>query len=278
MSTSPKVCWSCSKPSSKLLRCGRCKEATYCDKKCQTDHWKNGHKCECETLKEARERREEELEKARESYDGGTAACQMCAKLEDKNEPFLTCKRCRRVVYCSGKCQTAHWKAHKVYCKELKKDRDFIRKVVPDHKSFPVRLDEFRNRARLLIPDMIAYAAVSSDYKWLGDTHFVRVNLDDLPKSYPGPRLEIYSCEAVALASVSKEMRKDILEAPRSHDPKFFSVTILWGHRPSGILIFSVLTPPKSFLAGLRQKGLDPRQAVSEKINLVNTFVQDKSV
>ena len=45
-----RICWYCVKEeaiNSKLLRCGQCKEALYCSKKCQGLHWKNGHKEAC---------------------------------------------------------------------------------------------------------------------------------------------------------------------------------------------------------------------------------------
>ena len=39
-------CAACSKPCGRL-RCGRCKSVPYCDKACQTKHWKSVHKREC---------------------------------------------------------------------------------------------------------------------------------------------------------------------------------------------------------------------------------------
>jgi len=41
-------CIRCGKNGS--LRCGKCKLVSYCSKNCQVDHWKNGHKGECEIL------------------------------------------------------------------------------------------------------------------------------------------------------------------------------------------------------------------------------------
>ncbi|CED85337.1 Zinc finger, MYND-type [Phaffia rhodozyma] len=36
-------------------KCGVCYVPVYCGKKCQVDHWKNGHKAECEKAKKMRE-------------------------------------------------------------------------------------------------------------------------------------------------------------------------------------------------------------------------------
>jgi hypothetical protein len=42
-----RFCDQCRAPGTKMLRCGKCKEATYCSKACQTDAWKRGHKTKC---------------------------------------------------------------------------------------------------------------------------------------------------------------------------------------------------------------------------------------
>ena len=41
------------------------------------------------------------------------------------------CGGCRSIVYCSAACQKAHWKAHKVDCKELVRQRAEIASAVP---------------------------------------------------------------------------------------------------------------------------------------------------
>lgn len=49
----PAHCWQCKKiecESQKLKMCGRCGTAKYCDKQCQTDHWKVSHKYSCKCL------------------------------------------------------------------------------------------------------------------------------------------------------------------------------------------------------------------------------------
>jgi len=45
-------CWHCKKSAheaelGRLLKCGRCRVAMYCSKKCQKDDWKTGHKKKC---------------------------------------------------------------------------------------------------------------------------------------------------------------------------------------------------------------------------------------
>ena len=42
-----RFCDQCGASGTKMLRCGKCKEATYCSKECQTDAWKRGHKTKC---------------------------------------------------------------------------------------------------------------------------------------------------------------------------------------------------------------------------------------
>ena len=47
----PDTCSYCSKPSEvKLLRCGNCKIACYCNKECQINAWKGGHKTKCKEM------------------------------------------------------------------------------------------------------------------------------------------------------------------------------------------------------------------------------------
>ncbi|KAG8707024.1 hypothetical protein FRC09_002071 [Ceratobasidium sp. 395] len=40
-------CSLCGNPSASLKKCGRCKQARYCDDTCQRKHWKKGHKTVC---------------------------------------------------------------------------------------------------------------------------------------------------------------------------------------------------------------------------------------
>ena len=39
------------------MRCGRCRQRTYCSKQCQVSAWKDGHKQECKALQEERQQR-----------------------------------------------------------------------------------------------------------------------------------------------------------------------------------------------------------------------------
>ncbi|OQR81458.1 hypothetical protein THRCLA_23366 [Thraustotheca clavata] len=40
-------CFRCDQTGETLLRCSRCRVATYCSRKCQVEHWKKQHKAEC---------------------------------------------------------------------------------------------------------------------------------------------------------------------------------------------------------------------------------------
>lgn len=44
-------CSNCSKPLSTVRNCSRCKRENYCNRDCQVNHWKNGHKRECNSMK-----------------------------------------------------------------------------------------------------------------------------------------------------------------------------------------------------------------------------------
>jgi hypothetical protein len=44
-------CGSCSKPLTKVLKCAKCEKVGYCNRKCQLEHWKGGHKQECLSLR-----------------------------------------------------------------------------------------------------------------------------------------------------------------------------------------------------------------------------------
>merc|ERR1719473_645505 len=51
--------------------------------------------------------------------------CENCDKPESENREFKKCARCRKVLYCSKKCQKKHWKQkHKSVCRPVK---DFSR-------------------------------------------------------------------------------------------------------------------------------------------------------
>ncbi len=48
-----KQCGGCGKPETTVgifLRCSKCYEAAYCSKECQIQHWRNGHKNECQKV------------------------------------------------------------------------------------------------------------------------------------------------------------------------------------------------------------------------------------
>ena len=55
MAESGDLCDACGKGSAgQLLRCASCKQTTYCNQRCQREHWKRGnHKQVCKQLKAA---------------------------------------------------------------------------------------------------------------------------------------------------------------------------------------------------------------------------------
>lgn len=50
--------------------------------------------------------------------------CFSCSKVLEQND-IKRCSKCRRAVYCSKGCQTAHWKDHKKECKKAYKGKMF---------------------------------------------------------------------------------------------------------------------------------------------------------
>ena len=57
---------------------------------------------------------------------GGTQRCgnfDACGVLVTATDGAGLCTGCRSTVYCGATCQKAHWKAHKLRCKEIKRQR-----------------------------------------------------------------------------------------------------------------------------------------------------------
>jgi uncharacterized paraquat-inducible protein A len=42
--------------------------------------------------------------------------CEQCGVEEEKRGDHKICSKCKVTVYCSRRCQTAHWKTHKKRC------------------------------------------------------------------------------------------------------------------------------------------------------------------
>jgi hypothetical protein len=86
-------CGRCENKETKLLKCSRCNQTSYCNAECQKAHWPK-HKKACKLV-----------------------TCQYCEKLETV-KLFAKCSRCQRVFYCGSDCQRADWANHKKMCKK----------------------------------------------------------------------------------------------------------------------------------------------------------------
>ena len=58
-----------------------------------------------------------QLRKQGRRYAKDGVLCQECGKNQTLENPFSVCAKCKRVHYCSRKCQKKHWPVHKVNCK-----------------------------------------------------------------------------------------------------------------------------------------------------------------
>ena len=76
---------------------------------------------------------------------GTTLYCAKCG-VADARDTMKKCGGCRMVVYCSTACQKAHWKVHKLGCKDAKKRRKKKTKQkrkgpAPGHEDFRLPAD-----------------------------------------------------------------------------------------------------------------------------------------
>ena len=59
-------------------------------------------------------------EKHKSQTDAITIFCSYCGSSPSKDDkPFSRCSRCKKVYYCSVKCQKKDWKKHKKVCKKV---------------------------------------------------------------------------------------------------------------------------------------------------------------
>ncbi len=77
----------------------------YCSERCQVRDWPN-HKKRCPRI----------VEHYDVSHDEDLHKCAGCTKLEDKQNKFPICSRCKKTYYCSTECQRKDWKDHKKIC------------------------------------------------------------------------------------------------------------------------------------------------------------------
>jgi len=50
--------------------------------------------------------------------------CAQCGRQPAGGVGLKRCAACQCVFYCRAECQKAHWKAHKVDCKQLRQERE----------------------------------------------------------------------------------------------------------------------------------------------------------
>ena len=126
--------------------CGGCGCMAYCNKDCQRNHWKNGHKNECQPEKEVKSAfsqsdRVSTTSPAASTFSSSGSgfvntqdspdplvceifkdmqlqiaeANQTCMQCGAEGET-MRCNRCKIARYCSRACQKTHWKDHQIRC------------------------------------------------------------------------------------------------------------------------------------------------------------------
>ena len=107
-----KVCSSCGKKGSDLIKCSVCKSVWYCNIQCQKKDWKSHKQC-CGKGGEA--------QKGQDTGDGhSSSSCEACESCGKTGEKLLKCGTCISVRYCSAACQKGDWENHKKYCRVVK--------------------------------------------------------------------------------------------------------------------------------------------------------------
>jgi hypothetical protein len=107
-------CGYCRVVSATLL-CGGCGLVKYCDKGCQTLHWKAGHKLRCKEMKASGVGPPVPGTATADKPARERGNCWTCGA----DNPIHLCTRCQVSKYCGVACQTENWPIHKGRCKEL---------------------------------------------------------------------------------------------------------------------------------------------------------------
>ncbi len=100
------TCSSCHKQSTSLKACKGCQRAQYCNKDCQTKHWRE-HKKTCLQYKGT-----VSSSATSKPQDATPTHCSSCSKIS----PSLKKCRCHLVQYCSVECQRNDWPRHRDEC------------------------------------------------------------------------------------------------------------------------------------------------------------------
>ena len=107
------ACSYCSKVSSSLKKCTLCHAAQYCDKECQTKHWKI-HKLQCKS--EPVDLSTSLSKSANAELEHESQKCSFCSR---QAKELKKCTRCHNTQYCDRTCQQKHWASHKNTCKPV---------------------------------------------------------------------------------------------------------------------------------------------------------------
>ena len=107
------ACSYCSKVSSSLKKCTLCHAAQYCDKECQTKHWKI-HKLQCKS--EPVDLSTSPSKSADAELEHESQKCSFCSR---QAKELKKCTRCNNTQYCDRTCQQKHWASHKNTCKPV---------------------------------------------------------------------------------------------------------------------------------------------------------------
>jgi hypothetical protein len=114
-------CSSSTVPDGGFRACSRCKLVHYCNKQCQTAHWKEigGHKQFCIALADRKpgSQAESSVPKADIPEEEAPLMCSYCSSESPPKGGFKICSQCKSARYCSTECQTFHWKkGHSKLC------------------------------------------------------------------------------------------------------------------------------------------------------------------
>ena len=108
-----------------ILHCGRCLDALYCAKECQSKMWQQ-HKGPCKEMATAREKAKAEADEAAEKAEEEADDIQTLCSAGCGEVALERCSLCAGAKYCGRKCQKKHWPEHKGTCKEGVKLRHLI--------------------------------------------------------------------------------------------------------------------------------------------------------
>ena len=118
-------CHYCSKILTMVKKCGGCLKATYCDRFCQEQHWKYGHKNECAAAMRGKPLKASASLPEYSAFSKGGQAwrevnpemretkCTYCSR---KPTELVVC-HCDGAYYCGTECRKSDWERHRGICR-----------------------------------------------------------------------------------------------------------------------------------------------------------------